>query len=134
MNVVGFFSRLILYSALAGIVLVISLFVVAVGHSIQYPLDLECVLIKGHSMEPVLMDGQRYAFDKDFQFFEIEVGSIVNFHDTNYLNRDMVAHEVVAINGNQLSTRGRNNPVNDEPISYWQIESIYAGKPCSPSI
>jgi len=135
MSVVGsVLWKFLLYGSLIIIVGIFCLLVISAGQALAYPLDLKCITMQGKSMEPILKDGAKYAFDKDFSFSEIKLGSIISFHDTNYQNPALIAHEVVAINQNYLVTRGIANNFNDEPISYWQIESVYAGKPCSPSI
>jgi len=131
MNVFGFFSRVILYSALAGIVVIFGLVIFAISNAIQEPLDLVCVRMKGHSMEPVLMDEQNYIFDKDFRFNEIDINSIIAYHDTNYLNPNLIAHRVIAINGDYLVTRGEANGFDDAPVSFWQVVYIYHGGTCS---
>lgn len=132
MSVVGsVLWKFLLYGSVLIIAGIFVLLVIAAGESLAYPLHLKCVTIQGKSMEPILKEGKKYAFDTDFKFGEIKLGSIVSFHDTNYQNPVLISHEVVAINQNILVTRGIANNFNDEPISYWQIDSVYAGKPCS---
>lgn len=132
MSVVGsVLWKFLLYGSLLIIAGIFVLLVIAAGQSLAYPLHLKCVTMQGKSMEPVLLDGAKYAFDKDFSFDEIGIGSIIAFHDNNRFDTKLIAHEVVAINGDYLATRGKANDFDDAPISFWQVDSVYAGKPCS---
>ncbi|MEM4711311.1 MAG: signal peptidase I [Candidatus Woesearchaeota archaeon] len=80
------------------------------------------------SMRPTIDCGNKVIITKEFDYDDIDIGDIIIFKTKNTnLNTDLVLHRVIYKNETHLITKGDNNNVEDEPITYSQIKYLVLG-------
>lgn len=75
--------------------------------------------VTGGSMEPVLSQGDG-VFVYQVPFTELEVEDIIVYEDDG----ELVTHQIIAINGDEITAQGVANDTADDPVT----EEFYKGK------
>ncbi len=85
------------------------------GNKLPMPLGFGLAVVLSGSMEPTLSVNDVIVVTGDSTY---EVGDIVVYDD----GRALIVHEIIAIDGDTVTTKGKANDVADEPIEIEQIK------------
>ena len=88
-----------------------------------YPFGIKTAVVLTGSMEPTIEIDDFIIVKKPDK---IEIDDIVSYKDSTHSKE--VLHRVVKINGNEITTKGDANNVEDKPIDKSQITGVYIGK------
>ena len=88
-----------------------------------YPFGIKTAIVLTGSMSPEIKINDFVVIKKPE---EISVGDIVAYKDSDASKE--VLHRVVKIDGDEVTTKGDANNVNDKPINRSQIVGVYVGK------
>lgn len=88
---------------------------------VPMPFGVGASIVMSGSMEPEIATGDLVFVIKASKY---EVGDVILFRSGN----SCVLHRIVAIDGQEVITRGDANNTNDEPISTSDIKGVYIGK------
>lgn len=106
----------ILLSIVLIVILVLNISVIcmgkAVGSSVLNQLPVAMIPVLSDSMKPDYKSGDA-ILTKQTDYDDIQVGDVIVYSRDN----DLIVHEVIAKQGDYLITKGKANPVADNPVT-----------------
>lgn len=88
-----------------------------------YPFGIKCAVVMTGSMEPTIEIDDFVIIKKSDK---IKVNDIVAYKEKD--NKYEILHRVVKIDGDEVTTKGDANNIEDQPISKSNIFGVYVGK------
>ena len=106
----------LLLSIILIVILVLNIAVIcmgkAVGSSVLNKMPIAMIPVLSDSMKPDLKSGDA-ILTKQTDYDDIQVGDVIVYSRDN----DLIVHEVIAKQGDYLITKGKANPVADNPVT-----------------